>query len=304
MKKALVFTFTVCIVGSLTIFLRTIDFTQVLDLIWTTGYRFGLLLLITFVAYIFGTISWQFSLGSYRNIVSLSRLFLIRHLGETVGTFNPTSIVGGDALKAILLRNYNIPEKTVVWSMIFSRGIMIVSQAFLFITLGLAFVIGTASHLTAPANHGKYSGLCALGLLRWKIVRLKIARFLREMPVVLRENKRLLMLSFVFAVLHWIAGGLEFYLILKFLGLKVSILQALVVDLGVVVFKAAGAFIPGQLGVEEYGNKIMLIAIGLPSEELWVTVSVLRRARQLFWIVVGLAFYFILSRKQVAVLKS
>lgn len=85
---------------------------------------------------------------------------------------------------------------------------------------------------------------------------------------------------------------------LKFLGLKVSIVQALVVDLGVVFFKAAGAFIPGQLGIEEYGNKIMLMSIGIPGAEAWVTASILRRGRQLVWIAFGIVVYFLIFNKR------
>ena len=121
---------------------------------------------------------------------------------------------------------------------------------------------------------------------------------------MLRNHKKVLFLSGVFALLHWVFGGLEFYLILKFLGLKVSVLQALLVDLGVVLFKAAGAFVPGQLGVEEYGNKIMLAFIGIPAEEIWVTASVLRRARQLFWIVFAVIVYFLVFKRQEAAVQD
>jgi hypothetical protein len=74
-------------------------------------------------------------------------------------------------------------------------------------------------------------------------------------------------------------------------------LQALTVDMGVVLFKSAGAFIPGQLGIEEYGNKIMLLVIGVPGAGIWITASILRRARQLFWILFGVVLYFVFFKK-------
>lgn len=298
MKKSLTILVTVCILTSLVFFLQTIDLKVVIGLIQKTGYRFFLLLLITFIAYLFATISWRFSLGEYSRSVSTGRLFLIRHVGETAGMLNPASIIGGDALKAFMLSKYNIPERKIIWSMLFSRGIMIISQVLLF---GLTALMLTMPYPSSSQNklfNGTQSGLYPLLLLSYKAIRVKFAGVLEELPLMARENSRMLMYAFFFAILHWIFGGLEFYFILKFLGVKVSFLHALLVDLGVVLFKAAGAFIPGQLGVEEYGNKIMLLAIGLPAEEVWVTASILRRARQLVWITFGIAGYFILLKKQ------
>ncbi|TCD03792.1 lysylphosphatidylglycerol synthase domain-containing protein [Pedobacter psychroterrae] len=297
MKKGLTIFLTVCILVSLFFFLQATDLKVVISLIQKTGYKFFLLLLITFIAYFFGTISWQFSLGEYSRSVSTGRLFLIRHVGETAGMLNPASVIGGDALKAIMLSKYNIPERKIVWSMLFSRGIMIISQVLL---LGLTALILLLPNPSSPDKlfNGKQSGLYPLLLVSWKAIRVKFAGVLEELPVMLRENRRMLMYACFFALLHWVFGGLEFYFILKFLGVKVSILHALLVDLGVVLFRAAGAFIPGQLGIEEYGNKIMLLAIGLPAEEIWVTASILRRARQLFWIAFGVAVYFLLFKRR------
>lgn len=68
--------------------------------------------------------------------------------------------------------------------------------------------------------------------------------------------------------------------------------------MGIVLFKTAGVFIPGQIGIEEIGNKIMLGLIGIPDTDIWVTVSILRRSRQLFWIAFGLAAYLIIYKKE------
>ncbi len=78
--------------------------------------------------------------------------------------------------------------------------------------------------------------------------------------------------------------------------LVVVITVCIVIYLGVVFFKAAGAFIPGQIGAEEYGNKMMLLAIGIPDAEIWI--SILRRARQLVWIAFGIVVYFLLAKQR------
>ena len=298
MKKTLTIILTICILVSLAFFLQATDLKVVVSLVGTIGNKFFLLLLITFIAYLFGTISWQYALGTYSNAVSTSRLFLIRHLGETVGMFNPASVIAGDAIKAVMLRKYDIPANKIASSLLLSRAIMVVTQIVLCGATALMLVIQNPSVNLDTFHTIKKSGLYLSLLTKWKIFRGKLSGVLNELPSMVRENKRMLRYACLFAALHWVVGGLEFYFILKFLGLKVSVLQALIVDLGVVLFKAAGAVIPGQLGVEEYGNKIMLMAIGLPSEEVWVTASILRRGRQLFWIAFGIGVYLILFRRQ------
>lgn len=298
MKKALVIILTTCIVVSLVFFLRATDLKMVVSLIKETGFKFCLLLFTTFVAYLFGTISWQFAFGEHYKCISTGKLFLIRHLGETAGMFNPASVIGGDALKAVMLRTYPIPEKKILWSILFSRVILVLSQLFLAAATALALIMQHPLLAWYQFTNEKRSALYPLLLIRWKILQTKFSSAIQELPAMLKENKRMLVFSFFFALLHWVFGGLEFYFILKFLGLKVSVLKALMVDLGVVLFKAAGAVIPGQLGVEEYGNKIMLMAIGVPGEEVWVAASILRRARQLFWVVFGIAIYFLMFKKR------
>lgn len=66
--------------------------------------------------------------------------------------------------------------------------------------------------------------------------------------------------------------------------------------MGVIVFKTVGAIVPGQIGVEEYGNKVMLDAIGIVSNEIWLVVTLMRRGRQLFWLLVAGIFLLIITR--------
>ena len=66
--------------------------------------------------------------------------------------------------------------------------------------------------------------------------------------------------------------------------------------MGVILFKTIGSVVPGQLGIEEYGNKVMLDAIGIKSNEVWLVVSLMRRARQLFWVLVAGIFWLVTSR--------
>jgi hypothetical protein len=289
-KKVFFVIIAICILVSLIVFIQETDLKKALELTYGIGYRFYLLLGVTFIAYLLGTLSWQYTLGYDANKITLTRLFLIRHVGETVAWFNPTSIIGGDALKGMLLAKYNIAKKTVILSVLLSRIIMIFTQLILLATTSCYIL------WKQPESSGSYISSLRLGALPLSWI--GSARLMEKLSVLktdlrsaVASHGKSLTMACGFALLHWLAGSLEFYFILKFLGLKVGLLQALLVDLGVIIFKAAGAFIPGQLGVEEYGNKIMLMAIGIPGTEIWISASILRRARQIVWAAFGILVY-------------
>jgi uncharacterized protein (TIRG00374 family) len=121
----------------------------------------------------------------------------------------------------------------------------------------------------------------------------------REIVEFYQTKKMHFLAAFALSVLHRIVGAMEFYVILYFLGFNVSPLACVTMDIGVTVFKTLGAFVPGQIGFEEYGNKMMLDFVNVPGGEIWITVSILKRARQLFWIGCGvISFYFVMKTKK------
>lgn len=292
MKRWIVILITICIAASLIVFIQKTDLKEVINSLHTVGYKFIWLLIVTGTAYIFGTISWRYCLEKKFRSVSILRLFLIRHIGETVSLFNPTSIVAGDTVKAMLLGAHGIEKKKVITSVLLSRIILIISQLSLFL-IAVIIVFLKAIVFSKIDSQGRAAGLYPFILVKYKALRVKVVNLFSEILTMFKNNRRMLFMSILFALLHWLFGSLEFYFILKFLGVDVSILHALIIDLGVVFFKAAGAFIPGQIGVEEYGNKIMLMLVGIPDHEIWISASVLRRARQLAWAAFGISTYFL-----------
>ena len=295
MKKGLFIALSLCIVASLLIFIQGTDIRKATILISKIGYRFYLLLLITFIAYLLGTLSWKYTLGKASDKISLSQLFFIRHIGETAAWLNPTSVIGGDAIKGLLLAKYKVDKKIVVSSLLLSRMIMIVSQIGLLLATSCYLLIQLPESSISQFSLTRMGGLSILSIRQNAVLKLK--EVFGDLRMMLNTHRKLLIISCGFATLHWIVGSLEFFFILKFMGLKVSIMHALLVDLGVIIFKAAGAFIPGQLGIEEYGNKIMLMAIGVPGTEIWISASILRRARQLVWAGFGILIYFTMFYK-------
>jgi uncharacterized protein (TIRG00374 family) len=307
----------------LCLFIRAIDIQKILHSIGLIGFKLVFLLVVTFVAYFLAAVGWKFCLGKQGGKLAVTELFLIRHIGEMVSIVNPTSIIGGDAVKFFLLKDKGIDKTTVLASVVISRALMVITQLLLCTLTVIILILKDPGFLASipqiPAVF--YVAIAAFILLMVFLSRnIYVKKLIRKIKVIskiesypvgakfsevgdalslfFRTNKKGLFLACFFFMLHWIFGALEIYFILKFLGIDVSMVQAVLVDMGVIFFKVAGAFVPGQIGVEEFGNKIMLATAGLPGPEIWITVSLLRRARQLFWIVFGLAAYFLIYKKR------
>lgn len=322
--KFLKIIFVVSIIASLGYFIGSTDLSKAATSLHKVGANFIIVIFSTFIAYFLGAIGWKYCFGAEGKNLSLSNLFFVRHVGETVGLINPAGVVGGEAVKVALLNNKGIERKTVITSVLISRVVMIISQVLLFIVAALILTVGfTNAHFHfSPASvypflyitiallvlmlvlSSKYVKKLAFkakallkvnfGLKKWRV---KAAEIINETTHFFTGNKKALAWSFLFFALHWVIGCLEFYLILKFLGIHITIVEALFLDMGVILFKAAGSFVPAQIGVEEYGNKVMLSLLGIAGVEVWLTVSIIKRTRQLFWILLGVVFYLYIYKR-------
>ncbi len=321
-KKQVKQLLVISIVVFIGIFLWNTDFQSVWKELRGIGFRFLYLLGITYLAYLIGTWSWHVCLGQERSKISVFRLFSLRQVGETVGLYNPTSIIGGDMLKAELLKPYGISKSVAINSVASSRVTAVLSQILLFL-VACVWLISNPAGMQAIQRFGWVFYLIVVVLLVAKIglfiwlsksgkkhtsstkqsrnflekIYHNILKLLIDIRSFYQENPRTFWFSYALATLHWIVGSLEFYFILLFLGFDVQPMHGLLLDMSVIVFKSLGAFVPGQLGVEELGNKLMLAAIGITGASVWITVSILRRARQLSWIVIGFILYLFIKKE-------
>ena len=285
---------------------------------------------LSFFAYLSATIAWRLCMGNDGNKTGISQLFMIRHVGEMLSVFNPTSVIAGEALKAHYLSKNGVDNKRAISSILLARILIILSALLLIILSALYLVLGVVGDnqglpiiILALVIIGGFGYLLARFLLHSKlylykaIVKLQkrfgnkyitdklvgsIQEINQEAHIFYSNNRRKFFWAFLLSVLHWILGAAEFYLILKVLGLDISVINAIAIEMGVILFKTIGAIVPGQVGVEEYANKVMLQAVGIAGNEVWLVVSIMRRARQLFWVGVAGAFYF--SLKGMEAMKS
>ena len=256
--------------------------------------------------------------------VSVFELFLIRLSGESLAQINPTNVIAGDTMKAVLLRRKGVEYTSSIVSLTVYRFISILAVA-TFIIAGIVVffdyigVFATKQTICIViacfilCNIGMFyriqsrKGIFSLIIPLFRVLSGRSGRLdktiekLREIDSELSDFFRAKKLNFigayVYSLLHRLPEVFEYYVIFSFLDMDVSMLSCLAVSVGVTVFKALGSFIPGQLGIEEYGNKVMLDFIKVTGSSTWLSVSILRRSRQLVWIILGSAAFFIIAKR-------
>lgn len=296
---------------SILLFVLNTDYETLINEINKVGLKLIYILLLTFAAYLLATLGWRVCLGDQKKNITLFQLFFIRQVGETLALFNPTSVVAGDLLKAKLLKVYQIDSETALKSVTASRITATLSQLMLFIiamswllfsqnqdVLSLevkAVIVGSISillfikatllfWLAQPVKEKP----TILENSNWRRLKSSIRTTLYNTKTCFQQEKKQFCYSYLLFALHWIVGSMEFYLLLSFMGISIQPMHGLVLDMSVIIIKSIGAAVPGQIGIEELANKITLTMIGIQGATLWISISILRRLRQLIWIAIGI----------------
>ncbi len=265
---------------------------------------------------------WRLTLGPYATYVGFLRLFAIRMAGETVNVTTPAAYVGGEPLKAYLLKRYGVPMVDSMASVITAKTTMTLAQVlFILVGLGLAFwILETTSHywMAMVVSFGLLAfgigvfamfqrfglGMGCLILLRSCRIHLtfleKRESQLREMDETIRrfysENRRTFYVALCTFFLAWFCETLEVYAILYYLDVGIDIWTSISIAALTVFIKGGTFFIPGSLGAQEGGYTLLLVSFGY-TEVTGITFALIRRLREILWIVIGLGCLMILKDK-------
>ena len=282
---------------------------QVRGLQW----RFGLILLFYVVIFGLDTLGWQFTLNlPAQSRIRWSRLFRARLAGEAVNYVTPTAWIGGQPVKAYLLsKRYGIPMAGGIASVLVAEATFSISML-LFILTGIAITLMT-QRVNGVLLHWVWMTLpflgFFLGLFLWvqflrpfhRGVSLangivpgwlrKIGSKVHEWDDALvrsyRQSPRGVFLSFGFHFLGWVAGGVEVFLILRFLHLPVSWSTAWSLEALWILLKSGAFLIPASLGASE--GLLLVVCGGLGINAVsGLALGLIRRAREILWMGLGL----------------
>jgi uncharacterized protein (TIRG00374 family) len=289
--------------------------------IYEAAARLGLVALLailipSLIMYVIEAYGWKVTLGPAAKHVPFWRLLVIRTAGEVVNMTTPTAYVGGEPLKAYLLRKHHVPMVEGLASVVIAKTTMTIAEV-LFILLGIAVAFwalganGSSGHAIAAALLSV--GLLLFGTAAFVFVQRKglftwILEFLRKIGLRIgflearaeqlrsldrtildfyTHNRPAFYASTGLFFLGWLAEALEVFVMIYYLGGPSMMLSAISIGALSVFIKGGTFFIPGSLGAQDGGNLLLLKTFGY-SDVTGITFALLRRFRELVWIGLGL----------------
>lgn len=288
------------------------------------GWGMVLILALGGISHVLRTYAWRLSFRSDIRGISLARTFALRLVSEAIGNFGLVGQVVGDSMRISLL-GPTIPIADRISSVAFDRGIYIVSAALLSVSAMLACV----AVLPLPGAWRLYAllfasamaivvGLALAGFGRgWRLAsaaargiqRLPLAKKWLAGKVAVIESAEENLLSFRSQAPRsfWIAVALyigsqvlaiaEVYLLLRFMGVRIGSVGALVIEGFTKLISIVGAVNPGNIGTYEGGNLVLAHLLGF-SAGAGLTLALCRRARTLFWAGIGALCLISFSHKK------
>jgi uncharacterized membrane protein YbhN (UPF0104 family) len=222
------------------------------------------------------TLGWRYSFAT--KPPPYLRMLAARTAGEALNIVTALGSVGGEAVKVWLLRPA-VPYAESVPSIVIAKTTSTIAQA-LFLLLGGGFL---ATQLTGLVRRvGR--------LLAWSGLLEKSSQADRldaNLRLFYRDRWRRFLLSIACHLSGWILGVLEVAVMLFVLDLPAGAGMAAVIETLGSGVRFAAFLVPGGLGVLEGAYTGIFAVLGLGAGA-GLAFSLVRRARQIVWIGVGL----------------
>jgi uncharacterized membrane protein YbhN (UPF0104 family) len=266
-------------------------------------WQFVLICLVHGVSVVLDTLGWRYTLVADRP--AFSKLLAARCAGQAVNVVTALGGVGGEAIKAWLLRR-DIPYEASVPSLILAKTAEVVGQALLLVTgivvawatgvvgwvllgpmcyLLIVEVIGVGGFILAQVAGGVGR---AGRLLAWVGAGRGVRRVDGAVRGFYRSHWRSLLLSVGCHFASWLVGTVEVLLILQGLQVPASLVTATVIEALGTGVRFATFFVPASLGTLEGAYAAAFAALGWAASD-GLVFSLVRRGRQAVWIGLGLA---------------
>ena len=247
--------------------------------------------------------------------VPFRSLVLVRMAGEAVNSVTPTAALGGEPVKAHLLRSWGVSPSDSLASIVIAKTALTVSQS-------LFVVLGVAALCERWERRGLGIALVALLLVATAGFTVVLVRLQRRRPVTAawRWARRLTPRSRLVArfqpsaqaidvrladfygmephafwkatgwhFVGWLFGVTEVALIMYLIGSPLPWLDALIIEALSQPIRAAAVVIPGGLGTQEWGGVALCRLLGMSEDEA-ATLWLLKRGRELVLDGVGLLY--------------
>jgi putative membrane protein len=275
-----------------------------------------------FFAYVANALGWRAAFPCGRPNVPFRTLLAARIAGDAINNLTPTATMGGEVIRARMLRG--LVDPTQAWA---SVAIAKITQAIgqvVFIIGGLVLVLrDTALPVGIERGLLIFISLLAISLGLAIITQRRgffssLTRVMQRLriPVSVDRLHRLRQLdeqissfyqspgdafrSVFYFTAGWTMGVVEIYLLLLFLDLDATLWRALTIEILSTSIDAALFFVPAKAGTQEGGKVLIFTLLGLPADK-GLALGIARRLREVTWAFVGLAIFVHYRRAQVEV---
>jgi glycosyltransferase 2 family protein len=314
MSKAIKIIFLLIGVALFVWAIQTVGLNELLKLLSKLGVGFIYILLIYAVVTFLDCIAWKYNFTpSCAQHFNLFQIWRIRQIGEAYNVITPLGTLGGEPVKAQLLKDcHGIPRRQGLASQIVSRTTFLAALILFFIP-GILLTF-EAKNISSQFQNTALAGMIVFStaifffflfqitgtlgrLVRWaeKISWIKKNASLSEnvdalsghISAFYKENPKRVAISIAFAFAGWVVGLAELYVAMYFLGIDLSLAELWIIEALAQLIKVGSFFIPLSIGVQEGGFIIVFTAMGLPPG-IGLTLSFVRRIRELIWVGLGL----------------
>jgi glycosyltransferase 2 family protein len=246
------------------------------------------------------------------NRPSFARMMHLVWVRESVNSMLPVARIGGELVSFRMFRRWGVRSSTAVASTIVDMQLTLISQL-MFTMVGIGFLFANAQ-----SGALRLAGQLAWGVLALTPVLLlfglvqhanpfeRITRALNHMTsgkltalvgqsaqidqsikLIWRRRAVVLRYLFFWQPLQCLATSLQIWLALYFLGARVTLVEAVVIESLIQAISSAAFFVPGGLGVQEGAFVLIGGALGLdPATSLALAAA--RRIRDVLVFVPGL----------------
>ena len=288
------------------------------------GWGLALVFALGGVAHLVKTWAWRLTFQCDLSKVSLGRSFALRLISEAAAMFGLPGQVLGEAARVSLLGS-SVPVANRIAAATLDRGLYTVTAAMVSVAGMLAAVlILPLSHrwrlyaLLFAGSVAMFLVVVAVAMLRrWPVISAVTRAFgrlpglrtwlEREQSVVDAAENNLLGFYHEAPKAFWgalslnllsqVLAVLEVYVLLRFMGARISFLGAFVLEAFTKFINVIGAINPGNVGTYEGGNMIVSKLFGVTSAA-GLTLGLCRRARTLFWAGIGALCLIVMSKSR------
>ena len=286
------------------------------------GWGLALIVIVSGVAHVVKTWAWRLTFQCDISKLSWSRSLGMRLVSEAVGQLGIAGKLFGEGIRVSML-GCSAPIAAGISSAALDSGLYILTSAivtiFGIITALLIAPVSGQWRLCAVAFAGGVLAFISLGAFavgkRWPVMS-GTTRAMGRLPcfqkwlsskqqvIAAAEDSLLgfhskaprafwasIMLNFLCHAL----AALEVYIVLRFMGVRVAVFGALILEGLTKLINVIGALNPGNVGTYEAGNMLITRVLGITTAS-GLTLALCRRARSIFWAAIGAVCLLLMKR--------